>query len=83
MNLCPFIKHKNILGIPNTGIHKYKILNCSIIDYILTLILAFSISYFSSIPLVLTTIISFILGIILHMLFGVKTDTIKYLGLIC
>ena len=61
MNYCPFKKFKNLLGEPNKGVHKYKILNTSMVDYFLTLILAFTISYFTTFPLVLSTIFSFIL----------------------
>lgn len=83
MNYCPFKKFKNILGEPNKGIHKYKILNTSMVDYFLTLILAFIISYFTNFPLVLSTIFSFILGIILHLLFGVETHVLKYFNIKC
>ena len=75
-----FKKYKNLLGEPNTGVHKYKFLGTSIIDYIITIFIAIFISYITDIPLVLTTIIVFILGIIIHILFGVPTNTTKYLG---
>ena len=42
MNLC---KYKNILGEPGKGVHSYKIFNISIVDVILTLIVAYIISY--------------------------------------
>lgn len=83
MNICPFSKYKNILGIIEKGVHKYRFLNTAIIDYILTIITACITTYFSKIPLVLTTIMWLILGIILHILFGVQTNTLKYLGIIC
>tara|TARA_B100001248_G_C27396502_1_gene465925 strand:- start:4418 stop:4675 length:258 start_codon:yes stop_codon:yes gene_type:complete len=83
MNICPFSKYKNILGIIEKGVHKYRFLNTAIIDYILTIITACITTYFSNIPLVLTTIMWLILGIILHILFGVQTNTLKYLGIIC
>lgn len=83
MNYCPLKKFKNILGEANKGIHKYKILNTSMVDYFLTLILAFSISYFTNFPLVLSTIFSFTLGIILHLLFGVETYVLKYFNIKC
>ena len=83
MNICPFSKYKNILGIIEKGVHKYRFLNTAIIDYILTIITACITTYFSKIPLVLTTIMWLVLGIILHILFGVQTNTLKYLGIIC
>jgi hypothetical protein len=83
MDICPFSKYKNILGIIGKGIHKYRFQNTAIMDYIFTIILAFITTYFSNIPLVLTTIMWLVLGIIFHILFGVKTNTLKYLGISC
>ena len=80
---CPFVKYKNLFGIPGKGAHQYRFLDCALVDYILTIFLAIFISLITSIPLVLTTVFSFILGIILHILFGVETSTVKYLGLSC
>lgn len=76
----PLKKYKNIFGKPGTGIHKYRFLGTAISDYILTILLAIIISYFTKIPLVLATILAFILGIILHIIFGVETNSTKYLG---
>lgn len=83
MNTCPLSDFKNIFGKPNTGVHQYKILNTAIVDYILTILGAFFLTYFSQIPLVLTTIGLFSVGIILHIVFGVNTDTLKYLRITC
>ena len=80
---CPFSKYKHILGIPKKGAHSHRFLNTAIVDYILTIILAIIITLLTKIPLVLTTIFSFILGILLHILFGVPTNTTKYLGISC
>jgi hypothetical protein len=82
-NLCPFAKYSNIFGKPNTGAHKYKFLNTSIVDYVMTLIGIFVITFFTGFPLELVTIVVFILGIILHILFGVPTHTPKFLGINC
>ena len=83
ITICPFSKYKNILGIINKGVHQYRFLDTAIIDYILAIVLSCITTYFSNIPLVLTTIVWLIIGIILHMLFGVETNTLKYLGLLC
>ena len=74
-------KYKDIFGKPKQGAHQYRFLGTAIVDYILTIIGAMIITYFSGIPLVLTTIVLFILGIVLHILFGVPTVTTKYLGI--
>ena len=78
---CSFNKYKDILGIPGEGIHKFTFLDTPIVDYSLSIILAMLITFFSKIPLVLTTIYVFIFSIILHTLFGVNTPVQEYLGL--
>lgn len=83
MNNCPFKKFKNIFGIPGKGAHSYRILNTAMVDYLLTIILSFVTSYLTGIPVVLTTIFWLIVGIVLHILFGVKTTTLKYFGVSC
>lgn len=83
MNLCPFSEYKYIFGIPGEGLHSYKLLNTAMIDYGVSLLLAFMIAYFSNVPLVLSTIGVLISGVFMHILFGVNTDTVKYLGLEC
>ena len=76
MDLC---KYKNILGVPGQGPHSYRIFNIAIVDVILTIILAFIISYIFKISFVKTSIILFILGILLHRLFCVRTTIDKLL----
>ena len=80
---CLLEKYKNILGVPNKGIHKYRFLGTAVMDYVFSILLAILITYFTHIPLVLTTIGILILGIILHVLFGVETNTIRFLKLTC
>ena len=80
---CPFSKFKYALGIPGKGVHSTRFLNLALVDYILTIIAAIITSFITHIPLVLTTIIWLILGIILHVLFGVETDSVRFLGLGC
>jgi len=83
MSICPFSKFKNLLGVPNKGIHRFRFLNTAIVDYIMSIIGACIITLFTRIPLVLTTIFVFVLGIILHILFGVETGVLKYFGIKC
>ena len=83
MNICPFKKFKYIFGIPKTGVHSYRILDCAIFDYILTILLAIITTLVTKIPFVLTTILMFIVGIICHILFGVETNTIRFLNINC
>lgn len=80
---CPFYNNRNFFGEPNTGVHSYRFGGTAIVDYVSTLLLAGFMSYMYTIPLDIITIFLFILGIILHVLFGVNTATIKYLGISC
>lgn len=76
MSLC---KYKNALGQVNKGIHSYKFMGISIVDVILTIIAAFLISYFFKISFFYTSISLFVLGIVLHRLFCVRTTVDKLL----
>lgn len=68
-------KYKNIFGKPGIGIHKYKIFNIAIFDFIGTIMLSLIIhNYFNlKINIILFTILLFILSIIIHKIFCVKT----------
>ena len=81
--MCIFSEYKNIFGNPGKGAHKYRFLNAALVDYALTILGAILITYLTGIPLVLTTIGLLIFGILLHYLFGVETNTLKYLGINC
>ena len=83
MTLCPFKSFSDIFGLPGKGFHKIRLLDVALGDYVGTIFLAILLSYLTSIPLVLATIFMYTLSIILHMLFGVPTSAVKYLGLEC
>ena len=72
-------KYKDILGKPNEGIHKYRIFNIAIVDVLLTIFVAFIISFFSKINFFIILILLFIAGIILHRIFCVRTTVDKIL----
>ncbi len=76
MDLC---KYKNYLGEPNKGIHSYRFMGLAIVDVIMTFIGAYMISFFFNISFIKTLIVLFILGIILHRLFCVRTTIDKLL----
>jgi hypothetical protein len=76
MDLC---KYKNALGEPGKGIHSYRLFGVSIMDVIMTIIGAYIISYFTNYNFTYTLIFLFIIGIILHRLFCVKTTIDKLL----
>ena len=81
--MCIFKKYKNVLGVPKEGVHKLRFLDTALNDYIGTILLAIMLTFFTKIPLVLSTIMLFIVGEILHYLFGVETNTLKYLNISC
>ena len=81
--MCIFKEYKNIFGLVGKGVHKYRFLNAALVDYVLTILGAILLTYLTDIPLVLTTIGLLVLGIILHYLFGVNTNTLKYLDITC
>jgi len=76
MDLC---KYKNILGETGKGIHSYRLFGVAIADVSMTIIAAALISYFLKYSFVTTLIILFILGIVLHKIFCVKTTIDKLL----
>jgi hypothetical protein len=78
MSLC---KYQNILGVAGKGVHSYRILDTPMFDYIGTILLAFIVTKVTRVPLVITTILMFVLAILLHYLFCVKTDSLVFLGL--
>jgi len=77
MNLC---KYKNIIGEPNTGLRKkYRIFDVAVIDTVVTLLAVYLISYFSGYSFLYTLVITFIVMIILHRLFCVRSTTDRWL----
>ena len=72
-------KYKNALGEPKKGIHSYRLFGVAIADVIMTLIGAVIISYFVGYSFLYVAIFLFVLGIILHRLFCVRTTLDKLL----
>jgi len=82
--MCIFSEYKNLFGKVGTGTHKYRFFNdTAILDYLIALAFAMFVTWVTKMPLVLTTVIVLILGILVHYLFGVQTNTLKYLGIKC
>jgi hypothetical protein len=74
---CPY---KNIFGEVNKGIHSYRVLNIAVVDVLLTIVSAYLVSkLFPEYSFRNTAIILFLLGIILHRLFCVRTTIDKLL----
>lgn len=76
MSLC---KYKNMFGAPNTGVHSYRLFNVAIVDLAMTVIGAYIISVLIKKPVLNTFLVVFIIGIIMHRLFCVRTTVDKLL----
>ena len=72
--------YKNILGKVGKGLHSYRIFNIAIIDVLLTILGAYIIHYFNpKYDFKYILILLFLLGILLHRLFCVRTTIDKLL----
>ena len=76
MSLC---KYKNLFGIPRKGIHSWRIFDVAMADVLQTLLGAALISYLFKLPLFYCVVGLFLLGIILHRLFCVKTTVDRWI----
>ncbi len=76
-----FCKYKDILGKPGEGLHSYRVFNIAIVDVLFTVLLAKFIQYYimEGTDFLLILICCFILGIILHRIFCVRTTIDKLL----
>lgn len=69
--LCPY---RNILGKPGEGIHAHRIFDIAIVDVMWTLLGGFLLSFvFPRVPKLYIITGLFVLGILMHRLFCVRT----------
>lgn len=73
-------KHKNIFGKPGEGLHKYRMFNIAIVDTLLTIIAGLVIAKLFKTNVYLTIILLFLMSIIAHEMFCVKTTINKLLN---
>jgi hypothetical protein len=69
-NLC---KYRNALGVPGQGVHSVRLGGVAVVDVLLTIVGAYVIAYFTRTSFAWTAAGLFLLGIILHRLFCVRT----------
>ena len=74
MSLC---KYKDIFGKPSEGAHSYRIANVAVVDVGVTVIGAYLIAKLFKWNFLKTLLVLFILGIIAHKVFCVKTTVDK------
>ncbi len=73
------MKNKKIFGTVNKGIHKYKIFNIAIFDLLFTLSSALIISFYIKKSFITIFILLFLLSIIIHRIYGIRTTVDKFL----
>jgi hypothetical protein len=69
---------KDIFGEPNKGLHLYRIYNIAIVDVVLTIIAAYFIAEHYKMSFIKTLVLLFVLGCVLHYVFGVQTTVNKW-----
>ena len=75
-----FCKYKDIFGKPGEGIHSFRIFNISVFDVLIVIFAAYLIQLaVPSFSFIYILIILFIVGIIVHRLFCVRTAVDKLL----
>lgn len=79
MNFGYLCKYNSIFGLPNTGLHRYRLFNLAVVDIIFTILGAYLLSKAIHVNFFVVLIILFIIGIILHRLFCVRTTLDKLL----
>lgn len=72
--LCKYI---DVFGKPRQGIHSYRFLGIALVDSILTIFLAFLLSWLLNKSFIWTLIILFVIGQLMHILFCVDTSFIN------
>ena len=75
----PLCKYKNIFGKPGTGLHSIRFMNLAIVDVIFTLLGAILFSYITKISVYYTIPSIFLIGIVVHHAFCVRTTIDKLL----
>lgn len=76
MGLC---KYRDIFGEPGKGVHRYRIpfLDVAAVDVIATLIVGYFIALYSKWNFWLVVLVLFLLSIVFHLLFCVRTKITK------
>ena len=75
---CPY---KHLFGVPGEGPHSYRFMGLALVDTVLTILFAWLISYFTNRSFIESFIYLFVLGEILHYLFGTQTAFLTMLGI--
>ena len=74
---CPYA---NALGIPGQGFHSTRIFGIALNDTLATILVAYITTFFIDISFITSFVIWFVLGEILHYIFGTQTAFLKKIG---
>ena len=72
-------KYKDLFGKLGKGIHSYRIYNIAYLDVLVTIVVAYILSIALRTPFLYTLLVFFVIGIIVHRLFCVRTTVDKLL----
>lgn len=75
---CPYA---NILGVRGKGFHSTRVLGLALNDILGTLVIAIITSYLLKINVLVSFVVWFILGEVLHYLFGTHTAFLEMIGM--
>jgi hypothetical protein len=72
-------KYQNIFGSPGTGAHAYRFLNVAVVDVVGTVVIGWGLAAVAGWSVWRTICVLFLLGIVFHRLFCVRTTVDKIL----
>ena len=75
-SLCSY---RYIIGKPNEGVHRYRFMGIAIFDVAFVIVVAFLLHFFFHFHFIYTLLILFLLGILFHRLFCVRTTVDRWL----
>ncbi len=83
MKLCPLSQYRDIFGAPGTGPHRFRFMGVALVDFAMTMALAVFVTWAFKVPFDLSIIFMLVISLVIHLVFGVETGALKYLGLTC
>lgn len=72
-------QYKNALGIPGQGIHSYRFMNFAVADVVMTIVFGYLLARMFRWNAVMTIGGFFLLGIVLHRVFCVRTTVDQWI----
>jgi F0F1-type ATP synthase assembly protein I len=69
--------YSDIFGKPKTGVHKYRFMSMALVDIISTILVGLIIAYITKLKPQYVILGLFLLGIVLHAVFNVRTTVDK------